>query len=358
MKREILIVAIMLALGAGPAGATSFILSPDAPTDDPAGSTAVFRPWDIVRNDSGTYTTMLILPAGTAVDAVYRLSSGDWLFSVEAAADLGSAVFDPRDLILFDGVDYSLFLDGAAAGIPPEANIDALFLDGGDSGDPVVSLDIPALVGGSSYGPGDLLKWDGAAFALYFDAASAGLPIQANVTGADKRAGLLILTLDTPVTLGTGLLLPGQLLSWDGASLNLYYEDPAWPVSSRLDGVAFLPPPGVVPHLSLEKSVAVEGDLTISWSAACSAGAADYAVYEGSLGNWYDHVPVTCTDTGADLEETFTPGDSNRYYLLTSHNANDEGSYGISHTNPNEAGAERPPSTAACVVSQELDPCP
>jgi hypothetical protein len=104
----------------------------------------------------------------------------------------------------------------------------------------------------------------------------------------------------------------------------------------------------------VDKSSITAGDLTITWSPSCSVGAEDYGIFEGTIGTWYSHTAVTCTDALGDFTEEVTPGSGDRYYLVVPHNPNDEGSYGIDST-----GTERPvgnPST--CQPTQELGPCP
>jgi arylsulfatase A-like enzyme len=85
------------------------------------------------------------------------------------------------------------------------------------------------------------------------------------------------------------------------------------------------------------------GDLVLTWGASCDAGDGDYAVYEGALGDYASHAPLTCT-TGGALSETVAPGAGNRYYLVVPANGAREGSYGS-----RASGLPRAPSTAACL---------
>ena len=92
--------------------------------------------------------------------------------------------------------------------------------------------------------------------------------------------------------------------------------------------------------------------VTMFWSgaASCNAADTDHAIYEGSLGNFTSHVPVTCS-TAPGHSWNFTPAAGNRYFLLVPINATREGSYGLG-----PGGAERPVSGLAC--RPQLVACP
>jgi hypothetical protein len=117
--------------------------------------------------------------------------------------------------------------------------------------------------------------------------------------------------------------------------------------------------PGRVPEsgagaLRVAKNAGNSALLDLSWGTSCSAGAINYSVYEGTLGNFTSHLPMNCSTAGA-LATTVTPaaGPGNRYYLIVPRSASYEGSYGTS-----SAGAEIPPSSARCRISQDLAVCP
>ena len=69
------------------AAADSFYLSPDVPTDAGAGT---WLPWEVVRNDSGTYLTGSTFPDGASIDGLHRMDGGDWLLSVASPNPLTS----------------------------------------------------------------------------------------------------------------------------------------------------------------------------------------------------------------------------------------------------------------------------
>jgi hypothetical protein len=92
--------------------------------------------------------------------------------------------------------------------------------------------------------------------------------------------------------------------------------------------------------------------VTLSWtgSASCNPADTDHAIYEGTLGSFTSHVPVTCS-TAPGHSWNFTPQAGNRYFLLVPINATREGSYGLG-----AGGAERPVSASAC--KPQLMACP
>jgi hypothetical protein len=192
----------------------------------------------IVRSDDGVYSLAASLPAGAEILSLHARGTGVWLFSPARPTSLGGTLYEPRDVISYDGTTFTSVLAGSAAGIPGNARIDALFLDSGSN--PVVSFDVPVHLGGVWYSQSDLLVFNGG-FSLYWDAEAAGIPSKANVVGAAKdSAGTLVLTFDIPTNLGGTWYLPGQLVGWDGTAFTSYAVDPAWPSSAHLRDFSFL----------------------------------------------------------------------------------------------------------------------
>ena len=230
------VLALALTLLASPARAEYFV-TPDTPSL--LGGT-IWESHEIVRNDAGTFTLERALPAGTPLDATHRMDSGHWLLSVSEPTALDGFFYDARDVVEYDGSTFSLFFSGAAAGVPAVANVDALFLLGGDAGDLVLSFDIPVSIAGVTYEPADLVRFDGAAFSVFFDAslASPPIPLSTNVIEADERAGKLYLSLDVPTTLGGTTYLPGQVVTWSGTNFAVRFTGNGWPAGSAMTGLA------------------------------------------------------------------------------------------------------------------------
>jgi hypothetical protein len=111
--------------------------------------------------------------------------------------------------------------------------------------------------------------------------------------------------------------------------------------------------PGRVPTDMLLTRVTAS-QIKLFWSASPCAGAENYAIYEGEIGQWYSHGMVTCTDLLGDLEERILTTPGNHYYLVVPLSTSAEGSYGL-----DSSGGERPPATtgAPCEASQSTA-CP
>jgi hypothetical protein len=106
------------------------------------------------------------------------------------------------------------------------------------------------------------------------------------------------------------------------------------------------------PGLPLTVSRAGGDEVTLEWGPSCIAGDTDYAVYEGTLGDYDSHFAVYCGTTGLTTitYEPLLPGD--RYFLVVPLNETREGSYGT-----DSAGVERVQGEMVC-VPQEVGVCP
>jgi hypothetical protein len=98
----------------------------------------------------------------------------------------------------------------------------------------------------------------------------------------------------------------------------------------------------------------VGGSIQLDWGQSCAAGDSQYGVYEGTIGTWYDHLPVIGFCTVAGTTTTFVPGTGDQYYIVVPGNGSTEGSYGV-----DSQSAERPVSTSTCgAQSQSIGTCP
>lgn len=336
-----------------PVAARPYYVTPDVPTT--AGPYTLL-PWEIWHVNFGVYNSESVLASGSPINAVHKLDSGDWLLSVDSPTNLGGTVYGPEDVVLYDGVNFSLYFSGSAAGVPLGSNIDAVTLMDNDHGSLLVSFEVPTTIGPDSFDPADLVRFVGGGVFATFDASSTlpRPPVGTNVTGADWAGGVVVVTFEDTTTIGSDVYRPGELVQWDGTSWSLYYDDPLWPVGSLADGISLPANPGVVPILRIDKSAVSAGDLTISWTASCSSGATDYGIYEGEIGIWYSHVRIDCFDDGADRTEEVTPAPGRAlYYLVVPQNAEFVGSFGFTGT-----GSQRPAATVSCMPILNLNQCP
>ena len=107
----------------------------------------------------------------------------------------------------------------------------------------------------------------------------------------------------------------------------------------------------IVEDTPLMVTKATGDQVTVSWGASCVPEDRDFALETGELGNYYSHVPWTCT-TGGSTSVTLRPVREQAYYLVVPQNGVSEGSYGL-----DSLSAERLPSTAAC-LTQRIATCP
>lgn len=365
MDRHRLIAPLLALVSATGALAAPVYLAPDVPT---AETVALFNlfPWTVAAYNGTTYSIAFSVPGQVALDGLQRRDgAGDWLFSLEAASDLGGSLpspADPRDVLAYDGATgtYSVLLCGASVGIPAYANVDTIVQDA-ENGPLLLSFDVPTTLGATTFDPADLVRfdrtggncseWAVAAGPPLFDASVAGLPQSANVVGADSIVGGFVLAFDAPVTIGATTHAPGRLLSWNGAAWSTYLDLGGWPRSSAVADLSLAGNPGPVPP-TIHVNKAGGGQLAISWTSSCSQDASNYAIYQGTIGVWFSHTALDCNDDAGDRVETVTPAGASSYYLVVALGSDGEGSYGSA-----TVSGERPRGASACTASQIVTSC-
>jgi len=97
-----------------------------------------------------------------------------------------------------------------------------------------------------------------------------------------------------------------------------------------------------VPGDPLIVTKSADGTITIAWSSSCRATDGDYALYQGTVGDFASHSPLTCGTQG-ELSFGLTPSSGSRYYLVVPTGIRSEGSYGF-----DSEGSQRPQGAAAC----------
>lgn len=83
------------------------------------------------------------------------------------------------------------------------------------------------------------------------------------------------------------------------------------------------PGAGAVEGLTLQKQ---SGRIAFGWQPSCVASDGSYALYEGVLGDFSSHQPLSCDLPG--LSTTLPTPTSDRYYLVVPQSSGREGSYG------------------------------
>ncbi|MCP3981209.1 MAG: hypothetical protein GY716_18065 [bacterium] len=108
-------------------------------------------------------------------------------------------------------------------------------------------------------------------------------------------------------------------------------------------GVAAGSVPDAAPGPPLRIERVSDDDLALTWASSCVESDDDYAVYEGTLGDWTTHLAATCS-TGGATSWTLTPQSGSRYYLVVPRSVNREGAYGA-----DAGGNPRRQSSAPCL---------
>lgn len=117
--------------------------------------------------------------------------------------------------------------------------------------------------------------------------------------------------------------------------------------------------PGSVPDgtggtlsFRLAKNAVNPATLDLAWGSSCGSGALDYAVYEGTIGAYYDHAPILCSTGGGVSLTGLAPGGASRYYLVVPLTATEEGFMGA-----DSSGAPIPRGTTTCRALQDANQC-
>lgn len=93
------------------------------------------------------------------------------------------------------------------------------------------------------------------------------------------------------------------------------------------------------------------GSVTLDWGGSCTAADTAHSVYEGMMGSYATHLPVSGQCDVSGTSTTFNYASFDTYYLVVPNDGATEGSYGASST------GERPVSGSAC-RAQSLGNCP
>ena len=242
-----LLLFVSTPLGQIPAGAQTLEYSPDI-TVDLSGTTAADE--DVVSDDlQGVVVPLSLgaLPEAADVDGYQLLSRGDQLFSLASAAELpGPVPALPADVVRYDGLAYTLEFDALAEGIPDGVDVDAVGVNG--SGDLVLSFDTTVdLGGGLVVADEDLVSFDGLAFTQVFDGSALGLPSSLDVDSvAIDGLGAFMVSFDATGTIGGWTFDDDTVMRWNGTVWTPLFEtDFTHPVPGFEGGdIIALPEPG------------------------------------------------------------------------------------------------------------------
>jgi hypothetical protein len=195
------------------------------------------------------------LPENAEVTAYALLASGDQLFAMNTTSELAGPVFvQPRDVVRYDGVTYTVEFVGGAAGIPDGAAVDAVSETSG--GDLLLSFDTTVDLGGGLVAADeDVVEWNGASFAGVFDGSAEGISESLDVDAVhDVGGGLLGLSFDTSGSVGGIDFDDEDIVEFDpsGPTWTVVYDgsvEHAALAAADLEAVA-LPEPGQLAMLA------------------------------------------------------------------------------------------------------------
>lgn len=188
---------------------------------------ATFEERDIIYYDASSFSLHLSgsdlrIPDGVNIDAL-GFSEGDILFSVDIPTSLNGVTYTERDLVLYDGTNFSKLLDGPAIGIPEGARIDATTVL--SDGTLILSLDIPVSLGGIDFKANDLINYDGSSFSLYFSGSDNGIPEAANLDGVwVSPEDEILFSLDIPCSINGLEVKDKDIIKWSEGSFSLYFD--------------------------------------------------------------------------------------------------------------------------------------
>ena len=208
----------------------SLRISPDTTIDDGASGVVADEGFvlEVLTGPVGLMSDPA-LPAGVDLDAL-TLRGNETIFSVDTTVQLGSIVARPGDLVSFDGSTYAIDFDASAEGI--QGNIDAASADHGDM---LVSFDTTVLVGGSLViHDEDILRIDGTTFSLHLDGAAAGIDPSLDIDAVHRFVGGdLLVSFDTSGTVGGVTFDDEDLLEYrsDTSTWEMAYDASASAVS-------------------------------------------------------------------------------------------------------------------------------
>lgn len=188
------------------------------------------------------------LPSVAEVTAYALDANGDRLFGLETTTSLpGSVVATPRDVVRWDGAGYAIELDGTAEGVPRGVAIDSVSTTPGNG--LLVSFDTTVALDGQTFADEDLARWDGGLFVSAFDGSETGLAAAYDVDAAqDLGGGAFLVSLDTSGSVGGIDFDDEDVLRYDGATWFLEIDASALDADWRgadLDAMQ-VPEPGLV----------------------------------------------------------------------------------------------------------------
>lgn len=165
------------------------------------------------------------LPERVSIDAVSSLpGTTHVVFSLDEDVSTPYGYFGDEDLILFNGASYSVWFKGQDYGIPPEVNLNAVYIISADPKDFLFSLEENALLpGAKDVADEDIIRFQGDSFSLFLDGSEIGIPAVADVDAIgmipDSSPSIHVFSLDSSAVIGGILYEDSDLIAYNGERL-------------------------------------------------------------------------------------------------------------------------------------------
>ncbi len=156
------------------------------------------------------------------VDAHSFDADGNDVISLDIAVDLpavggGMMFVRDDDVVRRQGAAYEKIFDGLAAGVPTQADVDAVFVHGSDI---FLSFDISIAVNGQIIADEDVARWDGQELTLYTDTSALGIDFMNDLDALHfmSTTGALVASFGTGGSVGGITYADDDLLFYDPAT--------------------------------------------------------------------------------------------------------------------------------------------
>jgi hypothetical protein len=315
-----LLVAVAAARGATPLDGLRY--SPDTSVEL---STVLVTDHDVVEDDlAGGVTLVDVGSPGDASDLDAFASDGSArLLSWDVPLMLSGGVHvAPGDIARYDGNTYTIEFDASASGLPLRADADAVTKDA--DGHLLLSFDVSVRLDGATYDDEDLILWDGASFALFWDGSEAGIGGHHDLDAVDQLAnGRLLVSFDGTGSVAGVAFEDEDVLEHDQAtgSWELAFdgeERHGALAASDLDATEGLAAPCLVEGLGF-----AEDESTLEWTMPSNdACPPSYDTGRGSLadlaatGTWTEQTCLEDDDADTEADDAEIPADGGGFWYL------------------------------------------
>ncbi len=260
------------------------------------------------------------IPPGADLDGYAVGSDGHALLSFDTTVVLpGGVTAGPADVVRYDGAAYTIAFDAEPVGVPAGANVDAVAVYGGSL---LLSFDAAVNIGGVEFEREDLVLFDGAVFSLFFDGSAEGIAAGLDLDAADELDcnGHLLLSFDGGGIIGGVAFDDEDVLEFDRiGTWELAYggfaRHAAWH-EADLDALRATPDLGPGPALVLGQTIQADaGKAMFRWPNPVA-----FKAVRGSFVSSTDigaySVTFSATGTGTAVTDAAVPAPGSGHWYL------------------------------------------